>query len=547
VKKFATIFVAVACLMLAVPAAAQSQGQNLLFSGSEDAAWLLRSNEEGKTFDLAAKKVGEKWAWVARTAPRAPSVCVAVGDRLHMLQFKPLTYSIYSLDGDITPGRNPDDPRWPQDAEPLCACEATGLTSSQLPSVVVIVPRKAGPVPSAAPARKPQAATGKPTSLINLAVFQMIDGQWRFLAELENQTFHEGDGRVFCAVQDSRLFVMICEAPADKNRLFVYSGGKWTPMPLPDAMETGNCRGMASVRKMPVLAYTVPASDGLQQEMQLATLDPSDKFVLQPIVRDAQTFAWPNEAQPTIGRFSDQVAVLWEDSQAIRFATCQLNGAMVAMEEVDIFQEEPADNAGNEILEFFMWGVLIAVFIPLLIFRSSAPQKPFTIPSYMMAGALAKRIAAGLIDFVPFSFLGGIFFPVSASSVDALWRMVQQNNIPSSVAWASVTSLMLYVLYGAVMEWRFGWTLGKRLFKLRVVGDDGRKITFREALLRNLVKIVELSWPLPVPLLMLAPFFNRNRLRLGDMIARTIVIDARTAEPPPPLPGEEPKPPENVA
>ena len=64
-----------------------------------------------------------------------------------------------------------------------------------------------------------------------------------------------------------------------------------------------------------------------------------------------------------------------------------------------------------------------------------------------------------------------------------------------------------------------------------------------EAALRNLTKIFEMSWPL----MLLVPLINRRRLRLGDLIARTAVIeyDPSTYPPPPPAPpgGEESPPP----
>ena len=78
------------------------------------------------------------------------------------------------------------------------------------------------------------------------------------------------------------------------------------------------------------------------------------------------------------------------------------------------------------------------------------------------------------------------------------------------------------------MERKFGRTVGKMIFKLSVITSLGRPAGLRQILLRNLVKVIEMSW---APLL-LFPLLNRNRLRLGDLVARTAVIDARIQPPP---------------
>ena len=66
---------------------------------------------------------------------------------------------------------------------------------------------------------------------------------------------------------------------------------------------------------------------------------------------------------------------------------------------------------------------------------------------------------------------------------------------------------------------------------LRVVGDRGRRPTFREVALRNVSKIPEMITPLP---LLLFPLLTRYRQRLGDKIAWTAVIDLARSAPPEP-------------
>src|SRR5204863_1106718 len=75
-----------------------------------------------------------------------------------------------------------------------------------------------------------------------------------------------------------------------------------------------------------------------------------------------------------------------------------------------------------------------------------------------------------------------------------------------------------------------GRTPGKRALGIRVVLDTGRPITLGAALVRNIVRLVDLLFPLgPLPGLLLV-FFQQSNKRLGDIVAGTIVVrDSATA------------------
>ena len=90
-------------------------------------------------------------------------------------------------------------------------------------------------------------------------------------------------------------------------------------------------------------------------------------------------------------------------------------------------------------------------------------------------------------------------------------------------------------------------TLGKRMLKLRVVARDGGRLTGGAVLARNLTREVEVFLPLIflisaqaegfsnrwltlfgfgwTAIFMLFPLFNRDRLRAGDLIAGTWVVE----------------------
>jgi uncharacterized RDD family membrane protein YckC len=78
--------------------------------------------------------------------------------------------------------------------------------------------------------------------------------------------------------------------------------------------------------------------------------------------------------------------------------------------------------------------------------------------------------------------------------------------------------------YFAMFEWLWtGQTPGKRAARIRVLKDGGGPISFLDAALRNLVRIVDTSGPMAA-IGMLFIFFNKKNKRPGDLLARTIVV-----------------------
>lgn len=98
------------------------------------------------------------------------------------------------------------------------------------------------------------------------------------------------------------------------------------------------------------------------------------------------------------------------------------------------------------------------------------------------------------------------------------------------MAWVIAILIFLHFLaywgYFALFEglWR-GQTPGKRLFKLRVIKDSGRQITLVEAMARNLVRVID-ALPTAYLVGVLAVLFSKQRKRLGDMVAGTLVVHA---------------------
>ena len=91
-----------------------------------------------------------------------------------------------------------------------------------------------------------------------------------------------------------------------------------------------------------------------------------------------------------------------------------------------------------------------------------------------------------------------------------------------SIAWFFCLSWTL-VAYLTVCEVFFSTTPGKKALQIKVVNHEGQRPSIRQALTRNLIRVIELYGNLIFVVLVLL-FFTHKRQRLGDLMARTMVV-----------------------
>ena len=115
--------------------------------------------------------------------------------------------------------------------------------------------------------------------------------------------------------------------------------------------------------------------------------------------------------------------------------------------------------------------------------------------------------------------------------VSAAWSVIAgfvQLLSPISEDFAGLVGVVGYFVlsqgYRIVAEWRWrGQTVGKRLLRLRVVDEDGRRLTFQQVAMRNLLRFVD-ALPAAYMVAGIAATLSRRGQRLGDMAAGTLVI-----------------------
>jgi len=139
---------------------------------------------------------------------------------------------------------------------------------------------------------------------------------------------------------------------------------------------------------------------------------------------------------------------------------------------------------------------------------------------YKLAG-IGARLSAFIIDsliqFLAILLCIGILFGINRQLV----RIGVATSPGAFLAAFLVITFVIYFGYYATFEMLMnGQTIGKRLFGLRVIRDNGQPIEFAQSLIRGLVRItLDMMY---VGLFVI--LFSKKHKRLGDMAAGTIVV-----------------------
>jgi len=200
--------------------------------------------------------------------------------------------------------------------------------------------------------------------------------------------------------------------------------------------------------------------------------------------------------------------------------------------------------------DLFAMMIVGAVMLLVLWVRREKISLPVALPAgYSIVGP-GKRAVAALIDLLPAMIVAGMIWyepllPFS-KELSAAFRSGDEETLrsleaPASLLWAGVSFRLMYALYCLVLELLMGATPGKRLLGSMVLSESLERPNTVQIVIRNITKLIELEPALLIWPFMLVIFFTTNRQRIGDLLARTIVVERQPgleqAEP------KEPNPP----
>jgi uncharacterized RDD family membrane protein YckC len=346
---------------------------------------------------------------------------------------------------------------------------------------------------------------------------------------------------VKATIADGSLYVLISGA---HHKLLAWKNQTWKDVPLDAAACPAAVLGMVGLDDH-LAIVAAGETDGGQANLTVGSYSSQDKaFSWQPVTENGKPASWPREALPMTARLAERVALVWKAGQKLKLAALSpLSGALEPAQDVQPLGQPQLDEIAKQAYNYFLLGVSVLILVSLFRTRRPVPYRPFSLPESLPPANLGKRLLAAVIDLLPCNLAAGIFVhltvpPMMAEELSDLFSRIysKEQAPPFNIVAAGIMVMLVYVPYCVVMEKRFGATLGKMVFKLHVVADEGRPIGLREAMLRNLAKVLELSWLPLLPLLILIPLLSRHHQRLGDMLARTAVAGERPADLPPPPP-----------
>lgn len=124
---------------------------------------------------------------------------------------------------------------------------------------------------------------------------------------------------------------------------------------------------------------------------------------------------------------------------------------------------------------------------------------------------VGKRILAIAIDTVGIWLLTGLLTEIAARIATALGVLV------------AALGVVVYVAYFTYFEAEYGQTVGKKVAGVVVVTEDGDPISYRQAAIRSLLRIVD--WlPAFYVVGIVAIYITDREQRLGDVVADTVVV-----------------------
>ncbi|MFX0114428.1 MAG: RDD family protein [Candidatus Hodarchaeota archaeon] len=178
---------------------------------------------------------------------------------------------------------------------------------------------------------------------------------------------------------------------------------------------------------------------------------------------------------------------------------------------------------------FFVFGLLYIIWISVFFIAYSPLTLPFGIELYQLEVKFEERKAhshSRLREYFSPSSVTQIFYVLYVATFEGA-EITVRGDLFSIFLYYVVLTIYLVLLitvaigYYAILESRYGRTIGKRLLRLRVVSESGVRISWQQAVTRNLSKILSqllfFDW-------LASWFLKTNRQRAVELVAKTQVI-----------------------
>lgn len=184
--------------------------------------------------------------------------------------------------------------------------------------------------------------------------------------------------------------------------------------------------------------------------------------------------------------------------------------------------------AVSPVVHTIQYGILFFVLLIVFIWRRDSVLEPIALGKGMQVASFRLRVTAYAIDLL-------IVVPVWIAAVSVVWPVAEDGmNMTQELAFLpGVSPTWRYLawgtlgltaaIHGFVFETLWASTPGKRLLGLRVVCAGGTRCSMGAYFWRNIFRIIDFLFAPAALLVIMTP----SRQRLGDLVARTVVVQLR--------------------
>ncbi len=352
------------------------------------------------------------------------------------------------------------------------------------------------------------------------AIYELSGGQWNYCCSLPNGLGINAQPMLVVENECMDLFV---RPDPFSNQLYHWGYGKdvWVAGPKISLPEGSGRVWAMSIRGVQAVVISREVEGGDVLDLYHFIDDALEKIVTLGV----------DETTPLVLTGNYAISESPDQSMTIAYATSKKG--VIAVSQWSAYGQPLGDtemiaisseDSTYEPSTWVLMAISVGLFLLVMTRKSSGPQE-IVLPAGMVFAPFWRRGAAFVIDFMPAVFLSMIFWWDYFAAMDQsanLLEYLQEVQHDSTMLMINFFVYSVYVGYSIVMEGLWGRTLGKRMMGLEVrqLTDMNQRPGWANVVGRNLIKVMELNFP---PFLLVL-FFTRNRQRVGDIVARTVVV-----------------------
>jgi uncharacterized RDD family membrane protein YckC len=312
--------------------------------------------------------------------------------------------------------------------------------------------------------------------------------------------------------------------------------GRWRPGPPTPPLPPVDQFWLTTVGRVPTLITATRKSDGGHDLSALRLLGGSEEGAsawrtAALYLSDVPAGTPAGHCQAAYG-FNQHVALLISDPPAtayLRFGFVDKPPAEATVVLASLFARRGLPGQNLRWIQGATLLILFAVLLSLVLFRRGAMVAAAALPEGCLPALSLQRLVGWMVDLAPFAIAAALIVGADwQAGLRELLGWAAGGDAASGKSLHARTLLWWgltcggYTTYSLVMELLTQRTVGKVLTGTRLLSEGGTPPGPGQIVVRNLFRFLEMMPPLWI--LGFLVVLSRNRQRLGDIFARTVVI-----------------------